>query len=153
MMNLQFNPIALFLVALILLGVLGNNNSITISATILLLMQQTLLNKFIPHLERYGLTIGIIILTVGVLSPIVSGKIALPNLTALINWKMILAILTGILVAWLGGRGISLMGQQPVLVTGLLIGTILGVAFFGGVPVGPLIAAGILSLIVGKITG
>ncbi len=149
-MSLSFNPIALFLVALILLGVLGNNNSITISATVLLLMQQTVLNKYIPHLEKYGLTIGIIILTIGVLSPIVSGKIALPNLATLLNWKMLLAILAGISVAWLGGRGINLMGNQPVLVTGLLIGTIIGVAFLKGVPVGPLIAAGILSLVVGK---
>jgi len=30
----------------------------------------------------------------------------------------------------------------------LLIGTVLGVAFLGGVPVGPLIAAGMLSLVV-----
>ncbi|AWI51822.1 DUF441 domain-containing protein [Actinobacillus porcitonsillarum] len=149
-MSLSFNPIALFLVALILLGVLGNNNSITISATVLLLMQQTVLNKYIPHLEKYGLTLGIIILTIGVLSPIVSGKIALPNLATLLNWKMLLAILAGISVAWLGGRGINLMGNQPILVTGLLIGTIIGVAFLKGVPVGPLIAAGILSLVVGK---
>lgn len=113
-------------------------------------MQQTVLNKYIPYLEKYGLTIGIIILTIGVLSPIVSGKIALPNLATLLNWKMLLAILAGISVAWLGGRGINLMGNQPVLVTGLLIGTIIGVAFLKGVPVGPLIAAGILSLVVGK---
>lgn len=33
-MSLQFNSIALLLVTLILLGVLGNNSSITISATI-----------------------------------------------------------------------------------------------------------------------
>jgi len=31
----------------------------------------------------------------------------------------------------------------------LLIGTVLGVMFIGGVPVGPLIAAGILSLFIG----
>ena len=63
---------------------------------------------------------------------------------------MIIAIVAGIIVAWLGGRGVNLMGNQPVLVTGLLIGTIIGVAFLKGVPVGPLIAAGILSLIIGK---
>lgn len=149
-MPLQFNPIALFLVALIVLGVLGNNNSITISAAVLLLMQQTFLSKYIPHLEKYGLTIGIIILTIGVLSPIVSGKIALPNLKELLNWKMFLSIAVGVLVAWLAGRGVTLMSNQPVLVTGLLIGTIAGVAFLGGIPVGPLIAAGILALILGK---
>jgi uncharacterized membrane protein (DUF441 family) len=34
------------------------------------------------------------------------------------------------------------------VIGGLLIGTVIGVAFFRGVPVGPLIAAGIVSLFV-----
>ena len=60
-------------------------------------------------------------------------------------------MLVGVLVAWLAGRGVPLMSEQPVLVTGLLLGTIIGVAFLGGIPVGLLIAAGILSLIAGKV--
>ena len=149
-MSLQFNPIAIFLVVLIFLGVVGNNSSITISATVLLLMQQTFLAKYLPYMEKYGLNLGIIILTVGVLAPIISGKIQLPSFVALLNWKMLLAIVIGILVAWFGGRGVGLLGTQPALITGLLIGTIIGVSFFGGIPVGPLIAAGILSLMLGK---
>ncbi|PJG84032.1 DUF441 domain-containing protein [Caviibacterium pharyngocola] len=149
-MSLQVNSVALLLVVLILLGVLGNNNSITISAAVLLLMQQTFLAKYIPFMEKYGLNLGIIILTIGVLSPIISGKIQLPSFGAFLHWKMFLAVAVGVLVAWFGGRGVSLMGAQPTLLTGLLLGTILGVAFLGGVPVGPLIAAGILSLFLGK---
>lgn len=150
-MSLQFNSVALLLVALILLGIFSQNSAVTISAAVLLIMQQTLLAKYVPYLDQYGIKIGIIILTIGVLAPLVSGRIALPELVQLINWKMIVAIIAGIAVAWLGGRGVTLMGNQPVLVTGLLIGTIIGVAFLKGVPVGPLIAAGILSLVVGKI--
>ncbi|MDG6301679.1 DUF441 family protein [Glaesserella parasuis] len=149
-MSLQFNSVALLLVALILLGIFSQNSAVTISAAVLLIMQQTLLSKCVPYLDQYGIKIGIIILTIGVLAPLVSGRIALPELVQLINWKMIVAIIAGIVVAWLGGRGVTLMGNQPVLVTGLLIGTIIGVAFLKGVPVGPLIAAGILSLIIGK---
>ena len=85
------------------------------------------------------------------LSPLVSGRIQFPGLAGLISWKMLAAVLAGILVAWLAGRGVPLMSDQPVLVTGLLLGTIIGVAFLGGIPVGPLIAAGILSLIAGKV--
>ncbi|ATW46476.1 DUF441 family protein [Glaesserella parasuis] len=149
-MSLQFNSVALLLVALILLGIFSQNSAVTISAAVLLIMQQTLLSKYVPYLEQYGIKIGIIILTIGVLAPLISGRIALPELVQPINWKMIVAIIAGIVVAWLGGRGVTLMGNQPVLVTGLLIGTIIGVAFLKGVPVGPLIAAGILSLIIGK---
>ena len=87
----------------------------------------------------------------GVLSPLVSGKIQLPDLSGFLSWKMALSISVGVLVAWLAGKGVPLMGEQPILVTGLLIGTIIGVAFLGGIPVGPLIAAGILALLLGKI--
>ncbi|WP_301098831.1 DUF441 domain-containing protein [Otariodibacter sp.] len=150
-MSLQFNAIALLLIVLIILGVLSQNSSVTISAAILLIMQQTFLSQYLPTMDKYGMKIGIIILTVGVLSPLVYGRISLPELAQFVNFKMILAIITGIAVAWLGGRGVSLMGNQPILVTGLLIGTIIGVAFLGGIPVGPLIAAGILSLVIGKV--
>ena len=113
-------------------------------------MQQTLLSQYIGYVEKYGLKIGIIVLTIGVLAPLVSGRIQLPNLAALASWQMLLAIVVGVVVAWLAGKGVPLMGEQPVLVTGLMVGTIIGVAFLGGIPVGPLIAAGILALLVGK---
>ena len=149
-MSLQFNPIAIFLVVLIFLGVVGNNSSITISATVLLLMQQTFLAKYLPYMEKYGLNLGIYHSYRRRIGSDYSGKIQLPSFIALLNWKMLLAIAIGILVAWFGGRGVGLLGTQPVLITGLLIGTIIGVSFFGGIPVGPLIAAGILSLMLGK---
>ena len=150
-MSLQFNMIALLLVILIILGLLSHNSAITISAAVLLIMQQTFLSSHIPLLEKYGVKIGIIILTIGVLSPLVSGKIQLPDLSGFLSWKMALSISVGVLVAWLAGKGVPLMGEQPILVTGLLIGTIIGVAFLDGIPVGPLIAAGILALLLGKI--
>ena len=148
-MTLQFNMVALLLVFLIVLGLISQNSAITTSAAVLLIMQQTLLSKYIPILEQYGVKIGIIILTIGVLAPLVSGKIQLPDLSSFLNWKMGVSIATGILVAWLAGKGVPLMSEQPILVTGL-IGTIIGVSFLGGIPVGPLIAAGILAVLIGK---
>lgn len=148
-MNVSF--VSLFLVTLIFLGVISQNNSITISATVLLLMQQTALVQFVPLVEKHRLNIGIIFLTVGVLSPLVSGRVQVPPVAEFLNFKIIASVLIGIFVAWLAGRGVFLMGQQPVLVAGLLIGTVIGVAFMGGIPVGPLIAAGILSFVVGKV--
>ena len=98
-----------------------------------------------------GLNVGIIILTIGVLTPIASGKIAADAiLKSFMSWKSLVAIVIGLLVAWLGGRGVKLMTHQPDVVAGLLIGTVAGVAVLRGVPVGPLIAAGILSLFIGR---
>lgn len=72
------------------------------------------------------------------------------NMTVTLAILVLLAILIGVVVSWLGGRGVSLMSNQPSVVAGLLVGTVMGVALFRGVPVGPLIAAGLLSLLIGK---
>ncbi|MER2891287.1 DUF441 domain-containing protein, partial [Escherichia coli] len=95
-----------------------------------------------PWIEKQGLTIGIIILTIGVMAPIASGTLPASTLLhSFVNWKSLVAIAVGVFVSWLGGRGVTLMSSQPSLVAGLLVGTVLGVALFRGVPVGPLIAA------------
>ena len=86
-------------------------------------------------------------MTIGVLAPIASGKISGEViLKSFASVKSLLAIAVGMLVAYLGGRGVKLMTDEPSVIAGLLIGTVAGVAVLRGVPVGPLIAAGILSL-------
>ncbi|WP_334072890.1 MULTISPECIES: DUF441 domain-containing protein [Paenibacillus] len=148
----QFDTISLVLLFLAALGIFSSNMPITVAMIVLLLIRVLHLHFAFPWLEKYGLTVGIIILTIGVMTPLASGKLTLQTLWAsFLHWKSLLAIAVGMLVAWLGGRGATLMGNQPTVVAGLLIGTVLGVALFRGVPVGPLIAAGILSLFIGKL--
>lgn len=133
------------------LGIISHNMTVTLAMLFLLVVRITPLNDFFPWVEKYGLTIGILILTIGVMAPIASGKISAQEvLSSFLNWKSILAIIIGIIVSWLGSRGVTLMSHQPSTVAGLLVGTVIGVALFRGVPVGPLIAAGILSLLIGK---
>lgn len=142
------NACTLLLLFFVGLGIIGHNSAITIASLILLLIQQTPLIKFAPFLERYGLKFGILMLTIGVLTPLITGKIqTLEIIHLLSSWRTIAAVLIGLMVAWLGGRGVQLMAADPTVVTGLMVGTILGVAFCKGVPVGPLIAAGLLSLL------
>ncbi|MDQ0496655.1 MULTISPECIES: DUF441 domain-containing protein [Paenibacillus] len=142
---------SLILLALAGLGIISGNSTVTIAMVVLLLLRVTSFHSAFPWLEKYGLTIGIIILTIGVMTPLASGKISINQvMDSFMHWKSLLAIAIGILVAYLGGRGAILMSGQPIIVTGLLIGTVIGVAFFKGVPVGPLIAAGLLSLLIGR---
>ncbi|MDR7345263.1 MAG: DUF441 domain-containing protein [Pantoea sp.] len=131
------------------LSLLVHNTAVTISVAALLVIKLTPLAQFFPYIEKQGLTLGIIILTIGVLSPLVSGSLPVSTLLkSFLDWKSLLAIAVGILVSWLGGRGVALMSSQPTIVGGLLIGTIIGVSLFRGVPVGPLIAAGLVSLFI-----
>ncbi|CAM3915967.1 DUF441 domain-containing protein [Xenorhabdus thuongxuanensis] len=145
------DPTLLILLVLAGLGIISHNMTVTLAMLFLLVVRITPLNQFFPWVEKYGLTIGILILTVGVMAPIASGKISTQEIfSSFLNWKSLLAIVVGVLVSWLGSRGVTLMSGQPSTVAGLLVGTVLGVALFKGVPVGPLIAAGILSLMIGK---
>lgn len=142
---------SLILLGMAGLGIVSNNTSISVAMVVLLLIRVTRLTQVFPWLEKYGLTIGIIILTIGVMSPLASGTISLSTITSsFLHWQSLLAIAIGMLVAYLGGRGVTLMGNNPTIIAGLLVGTVLGVALFRGVPVGPLIAAGILSLLIGR---
>lgn len=149
MPNLDLN--LLVLLVLLACGIFSHNSAVTIAAGVLIVFKITPLSEFFPLLQQHGLNIGIVILTIGVLTPIASGKI--PGETILksfLSWKSLLAIAIGLFVAWLGGRGVKLMTHQPNVVAGLLIGTVAGVALLRGVPVGPLIAAGVLSLFIGQ---
>ncbi|EPL6453087.1 MULTISPECIES: DUF441 domain-containing protein [Providencia] len=145
------DPTLIILLVLAGLGIISHNMTVTLAMLFLLVVRITPLNNYFPWIEKYGLTIGILILTIGVMAPIASGKISAGEvLGSFLNWKSILAIVIGIAVSWLGSRGVALMSNQPSTVAGLLVGTVIGVALFRGVPVGPLIAAGILSLLIGK---
>lgn len=148
MPNLDLNLIVLLV--LVACGIFSHNSAVTIAAAVLIVFKITPLSEFFPLLQQHGLNIGIVILTIGVLTPIASGKIPSEAiLKSFLSWKSLLAIAIGVFVAWLGGRGVKLMTHQPNIVAGLLIGTVAGVALLRGVPVGPLIAAGVLSLFIG----
>lgn len=147
----MFDTPVMIMLGIAALGVLSKNQSVAIAILILALLRLTNLHKTFPVLEKHGITFGIVILTVGVMAPIASGKIGAGDLLKTFSqWQSLLAVAVGILVAYLGGRGVNLMSAQPQVVTGLLLGTIIGVAVFRGVPVGPLIAAGILSFFLGR---
>ncbi|MEN8427455.1 DUF441 domain-containing protein [Acinetobacter schindleri] len=147
MSQLDLNLIVLLV--LLACGIFSHNSAVTIAAAVLIVLKITPLSSLLPYVQAHGLNIGIIILTIGVLTPIASGKISGESiLKSFLSWKSLLAITIGVFVAWLGGRGVKLMSNQPDVVAGLLLGTVAGVAVLRGVPVGPLIAAGILSLLI-----
>ncbi|STZ08373.1 Protein of uncharacterised function (DUF441) [Moraxella caprae] len=144
--NLDVSLIVLFI--LLGLGVFSQNNTIVLATALLIIIKVSPFGAvLLPYVNKYGLSLGILILTIGVLTPIASGKLSSETiLQSFVSPKSLIAILVGLLVAYLGGRGVKLMISEPQVIAGLLIGTVLGVAFLRGVPVGPLIAAGILSL-------
>ena len=119
----MFDVTLLILLGLAALGFVSHNTTVAVSILVLIIVRVTPLNTFFPWIEKQGLTVGIIILTIGVMAPIASGTLPPSTLIhSFVNWKSLVAIAIGVFVSWLGGRGVTLMGSQPQLVGGLLVG-------------------------------
>ncbi|WP_392563072.1 DUF441 domain-containing protein [Orbus sturtevantii] len=147
----QFDVTFFILLGIAALCYLTHNNTVTFAILLLLLFKLTPLAAYFPFLNRYGLTIGIVVITAAMMVPLVNGAMGYKDiLRSFATWQSVLAIVIGIFVSWLGTRGVSLMGANPTIINSLIIGTLIGVAFFRGIAVGPLIAAGMLSLVIGK---
>ena len=143
-MNWDNLPILIILV----LSVIGNNHSVSIAALLLLLIKIIGFSSWFPIIENHGITFGITILTMAVLTPIAQGRIStIGMLEAFKTPTGLVAIVIGILVAWVAAQGVPFMNGTPEAVTALIIGTMIGVCFFNGLAVGPLIAGGMVSLL------
>lgn len=150
-MDNYLNYNLIILLFLLFLGVISKNLNFVLAILFLLILKIISINSVFYWIEKYSFSIGILILTIGVINPIASEQLTYKNIIdSLLNWKSLLAIIIGIFVSWLGHKGSCLISHNPSIVTGLLIGTLIGVSVFKGIPVGPLIAAGMLSLIIGK---
>jgi len=142
------NGIYITLLAIFAISFLGHNMSVAYASGILLVMKLLGLDSLFPTLEAHGLNLGIMLLTVAILVPIATGRITIPIMLDSFKSPLgIIAILAGIFAAFSGGIGIQLLKSSPEVVSSLIIGTMIGVFFFKGITVGPLIAAGIVYMV------
>ncbi|MEI7024678.1 DUF441 domain-containing protein [Paenibacillus sp. y28] len=138
----------LLLVILIVIGLIGRSHIITTAACILLIMKLIHLERFLPTVERRSLEIGLLFLMMGVLVPFASERITYKDLMSVFtSWPGILALAGGAIATYMNGKGLALLKIDPQLIVGLVIGSIFGIIFLRGIPVGPLMAAGITALL------
>ncbi|MDM5315595.1 DUF441 domain-containing protein [Fictibacillus sp. b24] len=148
----------LFLIGLLVIGVIAKNQSLIIAVAFLLALKFTGLGeKWFSLFQQKGINWGVTIITIAVLVPIASGEIGFRQLSeALRSSYAWIALLSGVFVAIIASRGLHLLQNDPHITAALVFGTILAVALFKGVAVGPLIGAGIAYMamkIVGMFTG
>ncbi|NPV72751.1 MAG: DUF441 domain-containing protein [Pelotomaculum sp.] len=136
------------LVVLLLIGMAAHSSLIVIAACILLILKLTNVNFIFSLLERRGLEMGLTFLLLSILVPLASGKASWQEIiSSLASFSGLLAVAGGALATSLNTRGLNLLKADPEIVFGLLLGSILGIVFLHGIPVGPLMAAGITALL------
>ncbi|GAB6098589.1 DUF441 domain-containing protein [Halanaerocella petrolearia] len=137
----------LLLAFILALGLLAGSNLLVIASTILGLLKLVRLNWILNILDGRGIKLGLLFLLMAVLSPLASGKLGVKDIMN--SYKSLLgvfALISGILATQVVGLGIDLLDSDPELVVGMLLGSIVGVVFFNGVPVGPLLAGGLTAI-------
>lgn len=140
----------LLLLVLLGIGIVGKNQSIVIAASVLIALKLFQLDKIVfPTFQKNGINWGVTLLMIAVLIPIATGAIGFQEL-----WQSVtspagmIALFAGILAAVIPIPGISLLRENPTVTTAIVAGTILAVSLFKGIPVGPLIAAGLAAFFI-----
>lgn len=136
------------LLVILLAGMLGGNNLISVSAAVMLLLQMAGFADVFAFLENHGVDVGIIFLMLGLLLPFATDKMGLgATVRGLITPMGLIGIGVGALVAYLAAEGVALLQVHPEVLIGLIVGSVAGVYFLGGVPAGPLVAAGLAAFL------
>lgn len=137
----------LLLVLLVVVGLIGRSPLIATAASLLLIMKLIQLERFLPSVERRGLEFGLLFLTIAVLVPFASGRITWKEVMDVFSSPPgIFAVLGGALATYFNGKGLDLLKFDPQLTVGMVIGSVFGILFLRGIPVGPLMAAAITSV-------
>lgn len=138
----------LLIILILVFGVLGGSQIIAISAGILILLQFVRLDILFPFIEDRGLEIGLVFLVMSVLVPFASGNISNSQaLRTCFSLPGLIALISGVAATHLNGKGLEMLQISPSIMIGLVLGSIIGVVVFKGIPVGPLMAGGIAALL------
>jgi uncharacterized membrane protein (DUF441 family) len=136
------------LVALIIIGLLGRSPIISTAACLLLIVKLAHLQRLLPTIERRGLELGLLFLTLAVLVPFASGRVQTKDITNVFtSWTGWVALAGGVIGAYLNARGLETLKYDPTMIVSLVIGSLVGILLFKGIPVGPLMAAGVTTII------
>ncbi len=140
---------AFILLVVMLVGAVSRNSLLVRAAVLLLAVVMLDMAPVLRFLEERGLEIGILMLTVAVLTPLASGHTTVADLThTFLSKEGACALIAGTLAAVLTGQGVGLLRSSPQVVVGLALGSIIGAAFLGGIPAGPLVAAGVAAVLI-----
>lgn len=143
----------IWLLAAFLAGLLADSKPAAAAAGLLLLLKLTGFQTLFPYLQRWGTTIGLVLLIAVALLPLAQGRVTTAGtLKNLLGFAGLAAVGCGLLTSYLAGRGLSLLQLNPELLLGLLVGTLLGVVFFRGLPLSPFAGAGLLFALFGVLS-
>ena len=140
---------SIFLLLVIILGLLAHSRVIVLASLILILINSLGYRTGFVFLSKYGIEIGLVCLLLSILSSLFLNPESLEQLgSQFINKRGLAALGAGVLATRFNGLGLNLLQENPHLIVSIILGSLLGIVFLGGIPVGPLTAAGLTYLFI-----
>ncbi len=137
----------LFLIIIFSIGVLGKSFVLVLASLILFILRAASLEHAINFIELKGIKIGLLFLLMAVLTPLAQGDIDFfKALNSYRSLPGVFALISGVLATKVNGMGLNILEQNPELIIGIVFGSIFGIIFLNGIPVGPLTAGGLIAL-------
>lgn len=134
----------IIILALVILSFITKNKNLGIAALIVFVISISGSQKLMNTVEKYCMDIGMIFLMMWMLIPLI--KMEASNgagFKSLLTLNGAVSFLAGVIVVLLAAKGVDFTKGSADVLSGVVIGSIVGVSLLGGVPVGPLIASGI----------
>lgn len=137
----------LLLAGLMAGGLAWGNDTVALAAALALMLREVAPHPLLQAAVRHSVDLGILFLVLGLLLPVATGNIPVPQLfgrlvTTRLGW---VSLLVGLASTRLASDGFHLMQHRPEALLGLVTGSLAGVALLGGIPAGPLVAAGLVA--------
>ena len=130
------------------LGALGRNALIAGGALCLLCLRLARLDFAVNWLDARGTALGIFVLVVSLMAPVAAGRLSLRGFAGeLLRPSGLIGLAVAAAAAYLGRGGVDFLRGYPAALVGMLVGSVLGTVVLRGVPTGPLIAAGVTSML------
>lgn len=136
------------LLAIALLSFISKDHMLMAAAILLAVLAAVDNKPTFALLQKNSFQIGIFFLLLFILLPIANQKFALADMARqLMSMKGILALVAGLGVSIIGGKGTAVLAGNPATLIGVIIGTLIAVLFFDGLPAGLIIAAGLIGFL------
>lgn len=130
------------------LGAVGRNALIACGALLLLLLRLGRVDFLVQWLDQRGAALGVFLLVISLMAPVAAGRLSLRGFIGeLLRPSGLMGLAVAAAAAYFGRGGLAFLRSYPAALVGMLVGSVLGTIFLGGIPTGPLIAAGVTALL------
>ena len=138
------------LLFLICISIIAKNKPLLVGSTVVLIL--SFFDKYyIAKIDKnMFLNGGLMLLMIWMLMPLIqsNGSYSFYDIKNYLNIDWLVSFLSGFFIVIIAARGLDLLNSNPSILIGVIVGSIIGVTFFGGIPVGILTGSRIAYLII-----